>query len=93
MVDYINKEIKEEYPSLYDTFELGDRVQRIFKDKNGRNKTYKGIILSIDNNGIEVYWDTKNGRYRPNDMDIAFSHYELEEIFKGNKYYSPIEKS
>ncbi len=93
MVEYINKEIEEKYPSLYDTFELGDRVQRIFKDKSGRNKTYKGIILSIDNNGIEVYWDTKNGRYRPNDMDIAFSHCELEEIFKGNRYYSPIEKS
>ena len=61
--------------------------------ENGEKKTYKGIILSIDKNGIEIYWDTKNGKYRPSDMDIAFSHCKLEEIFNGNKYYSPIEKS
>ena len=93
MIDYIKDEIKETYPSLYDKFELGDRVKRVSKNENGEKKTYKGIILSIDKKGLEIYWDTKNGKYRPSDMDIAFSHCELDEIFNGNKYYGPIEKS
>jgi len=92
MVKYEEKRTIDDYPSLYDAFELGDRVKRIYKDKKGRNMTYKGIILAIDNDGIEIYWDTKDGKYRPNDMNIAFSHCQIEEIFKGNKEYSPIEK-
>ncbi len=83
---------KKEYASLYDAFELGDRVKRTFKDKKGKNTTYKGIVLSIEDKSIEIYWDTLNGKYRPNNMDIAFSHCELDEIFKGNNKYSPIEK-
>ena len=83
---------KKNYPSLYDAFELGDRVRRTYKDKNGRNTTYKGIVLAIEEKGIEIYWDTQDGKYRPNNMDIAFSHCELEEIFKGNNKYGPIEK-
>lgn len=80
------------YPSLYDTFELGDRVKRTYKDKKGRDKEYKGIVLAIDDNGIEIYWDTKDGKYRPNDMDIAFTNCPINEIFKGNEKYTPIEK-
>ncbi len=89
MNDY--KENKD-YPSLYDAFELGDRVKRTLKDKNGKNTTYKGIILSIEEKGIEIYWDTQDGKYRPTTMNIAFSHCELDEIFNGNKRYGPIEK-
>lgn len=80
------------YPSLYDAFELGDRVKRTYKDKNGTNKEYKGIILKIDDNGIEIYWDTRDGKYRPNDMDIAFTNCLINEIFQGNEKYTPIEK-
>jgi len=80
------------YPSLYDKFDLGDRVVRSYTDKYGVKKLYKGIILAIDKNGMEIYWDTENGKYRPNEMDIAFTHCELEEIFNGNEEYSPIKK-
>ncbi len=83
---------KKDYPSLYDAFELGDRVKRTLKNKNGEKTTYKGIVLAIEEKGIEIYWDTQNGKYRPNNMNIAFSHCELEEIFKGSNKYSPIEK-
>jgi hypothetical protein len=93
MVSELVNKNNERYPSLYDTFELGDRVKRTCKDGKGKSKIYKGIVLSIDKKGIEVYWDTKNGKYRPNDMDLTFSHCKLEEIFKGNDSYSPIEKS
>lgn len=80
------------YPSLYDAFDLGDRVKRIYKDKNGKNKEYKGIVLAIDNNSIEIYWDTLNGKYNPKEMDIAFTNCPINEIFNGNEKYTPIEK-
>lgn len=82
----------EHYPSLYDTFELGDRVKRIYKDKDGKNKEYKGIVLAIDKNSIEIYWDTIDGKYRPENMNIAFSNCQIKEIFTGTERYSSIEK-
>ena len=86
-----NKKEKN-YPSLYDAFELGDRVKRFYKDRNRQNKEYKGIVLAIDSDGIEIYWDTRDGKYRPNDMNIAFTNCPVIEIFKGSNKYSPIEK-
>ena len=80
------------YPSLYDKFELGDRVERSYTDEYGEKKVYKGIVLAIDKQGMEIYWDTENGKYCPEKLDIAFTHLELEEIFSGNKNYSPIKK-
>ena len=87
----IKKKIKD-YPSLYDAFELGDRVKRIYKDKNGKNREYKGIVLAIDKNSIEIYWDSIDGKYRPDDMDIAFSNCQQKEVFSGTEKYSSIEK-
>jgi hypothetical protein len=87
----IKKKIKD-YPSLYEVFELGDRVKRIYKDKNGKNKEYKGIVLAIDKNSIEIYWDSIDGKYRPDDMDIAFSNCQQKEVFSGTEKYSSIEK-
>lgn len=83
-------EVKK-YPSLYEMFELGDRVKRIYKDGDGI-KEYKGIVLSIKNDCIEVYWDTMNGKYRPPSMNIAFTTCSIDEILKGNERYSPIIK-
>ena len=88
----MSKRKNRNYPSLYDAFELGDRVKRFYKDKSGANKEYKGIILAIDANGIEIYWDTRDGKYRPNDMEIAFTNCPVNEIFKGSDRYSPIKK-
>ena len=80
------------YPSLYDAFELGDRVKRMYKDKNGKDKEYKGIVLAIDKRSIEIYWDTKDGKYRPQDMNIAFTNCPINEIFKGTEEYTPIRR-
>ncbi len=80
------------YPSLYDAFDLGDRVKRIYKDKDGKEREYRGIVLAIDDNSIEVYWDSKDGKYRPRDMDLAFTNCQIKEIFKGNEKYTPIVK-
>jgi len=82
---------KSKYPSLLDAFELGDRVRRSFKDRSGYRE-YKGVVLAIDEKGIEIYWDTMNGKYRPNSMDIAFTNCTKNEIFNGNEKFSPIEK-
>lgn len=92
MIKLKEKNKPKEYPSLYDAFQLGDRVKRIYKDKNGNNNIYKGIVLAIDKKGIEIYWDTKNGKYRPLDMHIAFTNCPVREIFKGTDVYSPIKK-
>ncbi len=86
------KGIDKNYPSLYDAFELGDRVKRVYIDKNGESKEYKGIILAIYDNGMEVYWDTENGKYRPKNMDIAFTNCSVDEIFKGDENHSPIKR-
>jgi hypothetical protein len=86
------KEKIDEYPSLYDAFKLGDRVIREYKDKFGNNKEYRGIVLAINDKRIEVYWDTLDGKYRPNNMDVTFTNCDISDIFKGNKEYSPIKK-
>ena len=82
----------EKYPSLYDAFQLGDRVMRIYQDKYGRKIEYKGIVLKIEKDGMEVYWDTKDGKYKPGEMDISFTHCEVEEIFRGDGDYTSIKK-
>ena len=92
MTKNVEKRKDKNYPSVYEVFELGDRVKRTYKDKNGKNKEYKGIVLSIDDKGIEIYWDTRDGKYRPNDMDVAFTNCPVNEIFQGNEKYTPIEK-
>jgi hypothetical protein len=87
-----NKEKIKRCPSLYDAFKLGDRVKRRYKDENGKSKEYMGIILAIDKENIEVSWDTLNGKYRPDNMDVTFTNCSVNNIFKGNKHYSPIKK-
>ena len=86
------KEKINEYPSLYDAFRLGDRVVREYKDKLGKNKEYKGIVLAINEKNMEIYWDTLDGKYRPSNMDVVFTNCNTSEIFKGSKEYSPIRK-
>ena len=92
MSESLENENYESYPSLYDAFDLGDRVKRTFKDKNGKRMVYKGIVLAIADDCIEIYWDTRDGKYRPEDMDIAFTNCPKNEIFKGTQDYSPVEK-
>jgi len=83
---------EKNYPSLYDSFDLGDRVKRTYKNKSGENKEYKGIILAIDDKSVEIYWDTIDGKYRPNDMNIAFTNCPINEIIHGTEHFTPIEK-
>jgi hypothetical protein len=89
----MNKDIEEEdYPSLYETFVLGDRVKRIYKSGDGKYIEYKGIILAINKNSLEIYWDTVDGKYRTENIDLDFTNCQVDEIFKGSSVYSPILK-
>jgi len=92
MGEYGEKDNVRRHPSLYDAFELGDRVERIFQDDSGQKKVYKGIVLAIDKKGMEIYWDTKDGKYKPGEIGIDFTRCHLKEIFDGNQLYSPIRK-
>jgi hypothetical protein len=83
---------KKGFPSLYDAFDLGDRVKRLYTDIYGKSKEYKGIVLAIDNKGMQIYWDTENDRYKPGEMNIDFTHLEIDEIFNGSSKYSPVKK-
>ena len=83
---------KEEHPSLYDAFKLGQRVMRTYEDKYGKKAKYAGIVLAIDKKGLEIYWDTFNGKYKPKEVGISFTHCNSEEVYCGNENYGPIKK-
>lgn len=88
----VRKIKSHDLPSLYDAFQLGDRVMRVYLDKFGKKTVYKGIVLKIEKNRMEVYWDNIDGRYQPDEIDISFTDCGIEEIFRGDGDYSPIKK-
>ena len=83
---------EKNYPSLYESFKLGERVVRTYKDDSGSSKEYRGLIMAISNDSMEIYWDTVNGKYRPIDMGVAFTKCKVNEVFKGTEHYTPIKK-
>jgi hypothetical protein len=97
MVNLIKNNIKnklkiKKYPSLFDVFQLGDRVKITYSDKNGNLDDYSGIIMGINNDSIDIFWDTLNGKYQPQKIENIFDKLKLNDIFNGNKNYSPIKK-
>lgn len=87
-----HKKKKTKYPSLYDVFNLGDRVKRVMVDGVGNHREYKGIVLAIEEKSMEIYWDTKDGEYRPGEIDLAFTNCAVDEIFDGKEHSSPIKR-
>jgi hypothetical protein len=49
--------------------------------------------LGINDISIDIYWDTLNGKYRPEDLDITFTNCPIDEIFNGTNEYSPLKKN
>lgn len=85
-----DNEIDEEN-TLLEVFKLGDRVKQIYKDPNGYKYEYLGVIINIKAHCMAVHWDTVNGK--PNsEMRDTYSVCHLDEIFNGDRYYSPIVK-
>lgn len=88
-IDY-EKAVK--YPSLYEKFQPGDRVFRKMSLTNGKTEEYEGIIMAMDNDKIEVYWDTIDGEYNPSLIDDDFTLCSVDEVMDGNEEYSPIKR-
>ena len=87
-----NKITDKEFPSLIEAFHLGDRVKRTYYNENGNIESHSGIIMAIYNDSIDIFWDTLNGKYQPDKIKDIFNNYKIEDIFSGNKNYSPIKK-
>lgn len=80
------------YPSLFEVFQLGDRVKRTFSDNDGNSDEYSGIIMAIYNDSIDIFWDTLNGKYQPQKIKKILDNCNLNDIISGNESYSPIKK-
>ena len=90
------REIKEEkgqmrkYPSLFDHFKPGERVVRSIRRDNGTIEVYEGIIMALDNDKMEIYWDTLDGQYSPDAIQNDFTLCCVDEVLDGSNEYSPI---
>lgn len=80
------------YPSLYEKFQPGDRVYRKINAENGKKEEYEGIIMAMDNDKMEIYWDTIDGKYDPSLIDDDFTLCSADEVLNGNEEYSPIKR-
>lgn len=87
----ILKERSKEYVSLYDEFKPGERVIRHYKKKSGEVEEYEGIIMAMDQEYMEVYWDTIDGQYCPDQIVDDFTLCDADEVFNGSEDYSPIQ--
>jgi hypothetical protein len=88
-INPMRKKIDEE-ASLYDFFTIGDTVKRVYKDHMGKIEEHQGIVLAMDESGMEVFWHTKDGKYTP--WENSFTRCSLHEVFHGDYSYSPVKK-
>ena len=79
--------------TLFDLFNLGDRVNVKFINNIGEKEKYSGIVMSINKESIEVFWDKINGRYKPEKNNFTFNTFDIDDILNGNKNFSPIKKN
>jgi hypothetical protein len=82
----------DNYTSLFDVFEPGQRVKRIFTSDDGIIEEYEGIIMAMDNEKMEIYWDTLDGQYCPELIEEDFTMCCIDEVFNGSEEFSPIKK-
>lgn len=88
----IKKIQNKEGHSLFEKYELGDRVKRTYIDKDGNIEYYSGIIMTINNDNIDIFWDTINGKYQPQKIENIFNNCTMNEILNGNENFSSIKK-
>jgi hypothetical protein len=82
--------LEKNYPSLYNHFRPGERVTRIRRKDNGKIETYEGIIIALDEERMQIYWDTLDGEYNPEIIKDDFTLCHVDEIFNGTDKYSAI---
>jgi hypothetical protein len=79
-------------PSLFQKFQPGDRVTRSLNKDSRSREEYEGIIMAMDSDYLEIYWDIKNGSYCPNSIEEDFTKCLLDEVCMGNLEFSPIKR-
>ena len=94
VINLLNKKKveKNKYPSLFELYQLGDRVKRTHINEEGNDEVYSGIILAIKNDSLEIFWDTINGKYKPEEINNMFDNCKTYDIYDGTEKYSPIKK-
>ena len=55
--------IRKSTLSLYRHFKPGDRVKRYYQGETGKTQLYEGIIMTVDYDQLEIYWDKIDGIY------------------------------
>ncbi|MFH1014067.1 MAG: hypothetical protein V1769_06135 [Thermoplasmatota archaeon] len=86
------KERYEKYPSLFTYFKPGERVSRNLRNDEGELEVYEGIIMALDDDRMEIYWDTLDGKYRPEVIEKDFTMCHVDEVLHGTENYSPIKR-
>ena len=86
------KERFEKDPSLFDYFKPGERVSRSIRDDDGKSMEYEGIIMALDDDRMEIYWDTLDGEYCPEVIEDDFTMCGIDEVLNGSEEYSPIKR-
>ena len=81
---------KDSTLSLFRYFHPGERVRRKYKQEKGGKKQYEGIIMTMDHDSLEIYWDTIDGIYCPNIIEKDFTICGFDEVMKGNNTFSPV---
>ncbi|RLF59642.1 MAG: hypothetical protein DRN27_01980 [Thermoplasmata archaeon] len=76
--------------SLYKHFKPGDRVKRSFQGDAGKSKRYEGIIMSMDHDKLEIYWDKIDGMYCPDLIEKDFTMCSFDEVMNGNYEFTPL---
>jgi len=91
----MQKEMKEhagKYHCLYEEFEPGERVVRYLRKETGEYQKYEGIIMGVDDESIDIYWDTIDNTYCPDAIKEDFTLLSHDEIYNGNDEYTPIKR-
>ena len=84
--------LKKPTLSLYKHFKPGDRVKRSFQEKKGKTKQYEGIIMAMDHDQLEIYWDKIDGMYCPDLIENDFTMCPFDEVMNGNYEFSPVKQ-
>ena len=93
IINIKRKHEKNNNTTLFEIFNLGDRLNCIYVNKDGKKDKYSGIVMAISKDNIEVFWDKINGIYKPEKIHFTFNTLEIDEIINGNQEFSKIKKN
>jgi hypothetical protein len=78
--------------SLLRQFKPGDRVKRYYHGEPGSINMYEGIIMTVNHDQLEIYWDKIDGVYCPNLIENDFTICNFDEVRNGNQEFSALKQ-